>query len=288
MHTEEQIVDIWAENLDDEMDRIRDVIQKYNYVAMDTEFPGVVARPIGEFRTNADYHYQLLKCNVDMLKCIQLGLTFMDENGETPPGTSTWQFNFKFNLQEDMYSQDSIDLLVSCGIQFKRHEQSGVCPMRFAELLITSGVVLIDGVNWISFHSGYDFGYLLKILSGKGLPTTEDEFFRDMKDYFKTVYDVKYMAKNLNGKLKGGLKELSEQLEITRVGQQHQAGSDSLLTGKSFFKIQQDYFAKNAADLDKCAGHLYGFGLGGGAMRTTNNNSSTNGSPYGDEQYNSS
>lgn len=64
----------------------------------DTEFPGVVARPIGEFRSNADYQNQLLRCNVDLLKIIQLGLTFMNEQGEYPPGTSTWQFNFKFNL----------------------------------------------------------------------------------------------------------------------------------------------------------------------------------------------
>lgn len=67
-------------------------------LSQDTEFPGVVARPIGEFRSNADYQYQLLRCNVDLLKIIQLGLTFMNEQGEYPPGTSTWQFNFKFNL----------------------------------------------------------------------------------------------------------------------------------------------------------------------------------------------
>lgn len=69
-----------------------------NVSLQDTEFPGVVARPIGEFRSNADYQYQLLRCNVDLLKIIQLGLTFMNEKGEYPPGTSTWQFNFKFNL----------------------------------------------------------------------------------------------------------------------------------------------------------------------------------------------
>lgn len=66
---------------------------------MDTEFPGVVARPIGEFRSTADYQYQLLRCNVDLLRIIQLGLTFLDENGKTPGGSyTTWQFNFKFNL----------------------------------------------------------------------------------------------------------------------------------------------------------------------------------------------
>lgn len=73
-------------------------IQVSIVLLQDTEFPGVVARPIGEFRSNADYQYQLLRCNVDLLKIIQLGLTFMNEQGEYPPGTSTWQFNFKFNL----------------------------------------------------------------------------------------------------------------------------------------------------------------------------------------------
>ena len=64
----------------------------------DTEFPGVVARPIGEFRSTADYQYQVLRCNVDLLKLIQVGITFYDENGKSPTPYSTWQFNFQFSL----------------------------------------------------------------------------------------------------------------------------------------------------------------------------------------------
>jgi CCR4-NOT transcription complex subunit 7/8 len=45
---------------------------------MDTEFPGVVARPVAESYA-PDYHYQSLKCNVDLLRIIQLGLAFADE-----------------------------------------------------------------------------------------------------------------------------------------------------------------------------------------------------------------
>jgi hypothetical protein len=63
----------------------------------DTEFPGIVARPIGSFKTGADYHYQTMRCNVDMLKMIQLGVTVSDEHGNTPE-VSTWQFNFTFDL----------------------------------------------------------------------------------------------------------------------------------------------------------------------------------------------
>lgn len=92
------IRDVWKTNIEEEFRAIRKIITKYHYVAMDTEFPGVVAKPIGEFRSSADYQYQMLRCNVDLLRIIQLGLTFMDEDGKTPPGHTTWQFNFKFNL----------------------------------------------------------------------------------------------------------------------------------------------------------------------------------------------
>ncbi|XP_023231619.1 CCR4-NOT transcription complex subunit 7-like [Centruroides sculpturatus] len=154
------IRDVWAFNLEEEFKAIRKIVQEYQYVAMDTEFPGVVARPIGEFRSTADYQYQLLRCNVDLLKIIQLGLTFLDETGKMPSGGySTWQFNFKFNLTEDMYAQDSIDLLTNSGIQFKKHEEEGIEPYEFAQLLMTSGVVLSENVKWISFHR-YKINYV--------------------------------------------------------------------------------------------------------------------------------
>ena len=41
----------------------------------------------------------------DLLKIIQLGITFADENGELAADCPTWQFNFRFNLLEDMYAQ---------------------------------------------------------------------------------------------------------------------------------------------------------------------------------------
>lgn len=42
--------------------------------------------------------------------------------------------------------------------------------LQFGELLTSSGLVLLDEVKWISFHSGYDFGYLLKLLTNAPLP----------------------------------------------------------------------------------------------------------------------
>lgn len=253
------IRDVWKHNLEEEFRIIRVVVQKFHYVAMDTEFPGVVARPLGEFRCSADYQYQLLRCNVDLLRIIQLGLSFMDEEGKQPPtGCTTWQFNFKFNLSEDMYAQDSIELLTNSGIQFKKHEEDGIDPLDFAELLMTSGIVLMDNIRWLSFHSGYDFGYLLKLLTDQPLPEEEGEFFELLRLYFPTIYDIKYLMKSCKN-LKGGLQEVADQLELRRVGPQHQAGSDSLLTGMAFFKMRELFFEDNI-DKNKYCGHLYGLG----------------------------
>ncbi|PZC76597.1 hypothetical protein B5X24_HaOG204437 [Helicoverpa armigera] len=55
------IKNVWNHNLHEEFHVIRGVVQKFHWVAMDTEFPGVVAKPLGEFRSTADYHYQLLR-----------------------------------------------------------------------------------------------------------------------------------------------------------------------------------------------------------------------------------
>jgi CCR4-NOT transcription complex subunit 7/8 len=200
-------------------------------------------------------HYQTLRCNVDLLKIIQLGLTFADRDG-TFPATCTWQFNFTFNLSEDMYAQDSIDLLKNSGIDFHKFERDGINVHDFGELLITSGLVLNDDIKWISFHSGYDFGYLLKLLTCNALPAEEADFFLMMKLYFPAIYDIKYLMKSCRS-LRGGLNDLAEDLAVARYGPQHQAGSDSLLTAATFFKLRELFF-EDSIDDDKYLGVLYG------------------------------
>eukprot|EP01094_Clydonella_sp_ATCC50884_P024964 TRINITY_DN6403_c0_g1_i2.p1 TRINITY_DN6403_c0_g1~~TRINITY_DN6403_c0_g1_i2.p1 ORF type:complete len:269 (-),score=100.61 TRINITY_DN6403_c0_g1_i2:187-993(-) len=253
------IRDVWAHNFEREMNIVRGVVEKFPYIAMDTEFPGVVARPIGTFKTTSDYHYQTLRCNVDLLKVIQVGLTFSDGNGNVAPGTCTWQFNLKFSIKDDMYAQDSIELLRQSGLDFKRHMDEGIEVDVFGEMLTTSGVVLNEDVRWLSFHSGYDFGYLLKVLSCDSMPADEETFFDLIHTYFPNIYDIKFLMKSCKN-LKGGLNELANNLNVQRIGPQHQAGSDSLLTCAVFFKLRQLYF-DGVIDERKYVGVLYGLGV---------------------------
>ncbi|KAH8104794.1 ribonuclease H-like domain-containing protein [Cristinia sonorae] len=253
-----RIREVWAPNLEQEMQNIRELIDKYNYVAMDTEFPGVVARPIGSFKTSSDYHYQTMRCNVDLLKIIQVGLTLADEDGNYPQDVSTWQFNFHFSVNDDMYAPESIDLLQKSGIDLQQHEEMGIEPNDFAELMITSGLVLLEDTKWISFHSGYDFGYFVKLLTAESLPTTEEMFFERLRKWFPTIYDIKFMMRACKV-LKGGLQDVADDLGVMRIGPSHQAGSDSLLTASTFFKMREIYF-NDIIDDAEYSGKLYGLG----------------------------
>ena len=90
-----------------------------------------------------------------------------------------------------MFAQDSIELLKASGIDFVKFGQYGIDVRYFGEILTMSGLVLTDEVKWISFHSGYDFGYLVKTLTCAELPPEENGFMELLHIYFPCIYDVK-------------------------------------------------------------------------------------------------
>mmetsp|Transcript_42528 Transcript_42528/g.106320 ORF Transcript_42528/g.106320 Transcript_42528/m.106320 type:complete len:327 (+) Transcript_42528:22-1002(+) len=254
---ESKIIHVWKDNLEDAFKEISQIVTTHTYVAMDTEFPGVVARPYGTFRSHTDYLYQTLKCNVDLLRMIQCGLTFSDENGNLH-ARCTWQFHFHFDLAQDIWASDSIELLQKAGVDFERHSKEGIDAEEFGSLLIVSGLTLCPEVRWVSFHSYLDFGYLVKILSCQALPEKESTFFALLNDYFPCFFDIKYIMQSCES-LKGGLNRIAEVLDVKRVGPTHQAGSDSLVTSLAFFKMGRLFFENNI-DETKYAGVLYGLG----------------------------
>ncbi|KAK8048414.1 CAF1 family ribonuclease domain-containing protein, partial [Apiospora phragmitis] len=261
-----RIRDVWRNNMDDEIGLLRDLIDDYQYVAMDTEFPGIVGRPMGNFIDKSDYHYQTLRVNVDMLKIIQE----MMQKRPNIRSTSThgnlpiaWQFNFRFDINKDMANQSSIESLREAGIDFDRLEREGIVSNEFATLMTSSGLVQVEDVKWLSFHGGYDFGYFTKCLMDQELPNDGTRFDHLMKIWFPTTYDVKHLMKyaiklHSLGRLtpndpsaseilqqfeqKSGLESTAASMKIKRVGTAHQAASDSLLTGKIFFQIREKIF----------------------------------------------
>ena len=238
------ILDVWEENFEEEFRVIMDLIDYYPIVAMDTEFPGTVYEfeehdlsPIGHY----EMKYKKIKMNVDKLKVIQVGISLADEEGNMPPRVTTWQFNLKFNLNTDDYSKDSIQLLINAGLNFDHHAKRGISSQQFAEYLIASGLVMNKDIKWICFDGGYDFAYLIKIFERQNLPENESQFYQLLNIYFPSIYDVKYMVRDIETLRFGGLTKIASDLNVKRFGTMHQAGSDALLTLSTFFKFRKLY-----------------------------------------------
>jgi CCR4-NOT transcription complex subunit 7/8 len=125
--------------------------------------------------------------------------------------------------------------------------------------MISSGLPFI---GFLISYSGYDFGYLLKLATCLSMPCEESEFFDLLKLYFPCIYDIKFIMKSCKT-LRGGLQDVADDLQvylidqIPRIGPQHQAGSDSLLTALTFFKMRKVFF-EDQIDDDVYLGCLFG------------------------------
>lgn len=188
-------------------------------------------------------------------------------NGKTPHPNNlmylpcTWVFNFKFNLNEDMFSEPSIQMLEASGVEFEKNREMGIDLDAFGSLLTTSGLCFSEDVNWLSFHSGYDFGYLIKVLTSQGLPEHQDGFFEIVAAYFPKLWDIKFLlrhAQRLQSQQRltpegsriisdlgqrSGLQDLADILGCHRVGQAHTGGSDAWLTGQVFWAMRDKVFS---------------------------------------------
>jgi CCR4-NOT transcription complex subunit 7/8 len=144
------------------------------------------------------------------------------------------------------------------GIDFKLFFERGIEIDYFGEFFTTSGLVLSDKVKWITFHGSYDFAYLLRVLSNQYLPDDEATFNDLLGIYFPCFYDVRHMIRNATW-LKGSLSRISNDLDIRRIGNSHQAGSDSLVTSKVFFKLVNNFneHIDLVADQNKLFGFVY-------------------------------
>ena len=215
------------------------------YVATDSEFPGIVAQYTGDYQGTFDREYYSIKANVDILGPIQIALSFFGQNGECVYADhrsrsnqiSTLQFNLKWDIDTDPHAVDSIELLKDTGIDFARLRNDGIAPDDFGEALVGSGLVLNSHITWIGFHCAYDFAYLMKVITNwPYMPNHATEYQAMLQTFFPRILDLKSLLSEYRF-FRGGLQGAASALGVERVGKQHQAGSDSLLAGETYFRF---------------------------------------------------
>ena len=59
-----------------------------------------------------------------------------------------------------------------------------------------------------------------------------------------------------------GLSKLAYKINVNRHGQEHQAGSDALLTLSTYYQLIQSYMKQDLQILDKMSNVIYGIGKG--------------------------
>ncbi|KAI3985712.1 hypothetical protein MKX01_030626 [Papaver californicum] len=209
-----EIREVWSDNLYKEFYRISNALFEFPIVSMDTEFLGVIYHPTrGNFIPDRTLVYFLRPVSNYQAVVKVYGHPTQNQlamSNLSDLGTDTcyiWQFNFRdFDISNDYYAPDSIELLKRHGIDFEKNRQEGIDSMMFADLLFRSRLVCNGSLAWVTFHSAYDFGYLIKILTKKTLP------YEHIMKFCNNFY--------------GGLERVAKTLEVDReVGNRHQASS---------------------------------------------------------------
>lgn len=239
------IKDVWNCNLKFEFGRLCKCAQDYPIIAIDTEFPGFLYDDLAVKSDSREMRsFQRMVMNVREMKLIQLGVTLSDYDGNKPKDGSTWQFNFRFDINKDRHDgsvNGGMEIMKRTGVNFDLFKKHGISHDIFFACLLRSGLLANPYYHWVSYHGLYDFGYIIKHLHRNVVPDNVYLFEMFFKSYFPTSSDVKVATIN-DSHLphRGGLENLSRYFGCKRIGIQHQAGSDSAVTMEIFTKMIQN------------------------------------------------
>ncbi|CAD7931909.1 unnamed protein product [Amoebophrya sp. A120] len=215
------VFNIYADNVEEAFRELAE--RDYdNFIGVESFFPGLVLRPTIPVDSFLEHHYATLRSNVDCTNLIQLDLTIRRKSKDPEsdaPTYKTFRFHFTYNLHNELYSVDAMRKLVEAGsFQNPTMQSKRACidSKRFAELFMTSGLVLDEEIIWIPiyglmipfdakietlpdyrdrvakdinpaqiFRGLYDLAHLLQVLNGRApLPEKVDEFYKELDTFF--------------------------------------------------------------------------------------------------------
>lgn len=197
-------------------------------VAMDMEFPGFPCND-PQFSPPA-VHHQALRCNVDQLWPIQVGVAVMGADGMQH---GVWTFNLRFDPAVDTHTEESLTFLCRAGLDIPRHRTEGISALELGCKLAHSSLIGPHGLApcWLTFSGSYDWAYLLKLVTlGKPLPSVASSYEKALAVHCPKRHELR----DFLPEAKGSLEALGRMHGVKRSGKAHTAGSDALLTAELF------------------------------------------------------
>lgn len=194
-------------------------------VALDTEFPGCVRD--GPWMASREEQYNALRCNVDLLRPIQVGLAVATEDGMV---LGAWSFNLHFDLAKDLHTDSAVAFLRAAGLDFARHAAEGIDSALLGQLLAASPFMgnIRYPPAWITFSGFCDLGYLMKLLTSAPLPRSIADFDKMLESFCPRRHELRTWLPH------GSLASLLHERKIVRYDTAHNAASDALATLELF------------------------------------------------------
>lgn len=224
IHRQRRVRDVWRWNFHREFDEFMHAAANAgagSIVALDTEFAGFLYK---ERKCAAwEMRYQALRANVEVLRPIQIGFAISNGDGVLQ---GVWSFNLLFNADSDCHTEDSLQFLMSAGMNIPRHALEGIDPRYFGRLLSKSALFrnATSDRAWLTFSGAYDLAYLLKILTARALPQEPSAFDAALLGFCPRRFELQ------DSLPLGSLDCLLRQHGVERSGLAHTAGSDALAT----------------------------------------------------------
>lgn len=245
-----RISEVWSWNFDAEFGELLAAVSACGegaILALDTEFPGFLREEPPSASKAIRYEY--LRENCDFLRPIQLGIAVCTRDGVL---FGTWSFNLCFDMAVHLHTQASVTFLSAAGLDFPRHAAEGIDPAVIGRRIASSQLVGRSGCQprWVTFAGWYDFGYMIRLLTGWNLPVTLSEYNVMLEAFFPRRYELRDVLP------RGSLDSLARDHGVVRCGLPHTAGSDALATLELFLQAEMiDGFREKLLRAPTPAGH---------------------------------
>jgi CCR4-NOT transcription complex subunit 7/8 len=242
---------VWAENFETESRLFHHVAPRAKHVAVNVQYPGcVLAHSSGRSHHDltAEERYDVVRANVALLKPLQVGIAVRTDDGQR----YAWEFNLRgFDIASDQDARDprSIAYLAGRGVDFSQLPRSGIDGFRLRWLLRDSGL-LRTRPSWATFAGAYHVAYFVTIMRGEKLPDSLDVFMKMVRELLGTaVYDVKWLARELDRSCVGALSNVVEKLAVVPPGEEISkstpAGTGSMLALLAFEALKENLGANS-------------------------------------------